>query len=374
MDKKKLQNLSKPIVDVYMGIEEQILVNIAKKIAKDKRLLDEIEKGGEVSKIESWQLLRLNDLNTLTEENLETLSQYSGKAIEEITKMLEEAGYSAVQETEDDLQEGAEKGVLRKAPPVEESTALQDVLVAFDRQAKDRFNLINTTMLEQSQQVYLDIINRTTGEVLAGVSTPQEALRKTASEWAEKGMPVLEKSNGARMYTEGYVSMITRSMSNNIANDMQDARMDEYGNDLVEVSSHSGARPKCAPYQGRIYSRSGNHPKYPALASTSIGEPDGLFGVHCGHIKYPFIEGVSKRTYKPRDPETNDRQYENSQKQRYLERRIRDAKREMRMMEAMEDSKGLETAKRKVLDRQANMRGFIKSTNRTRQYDREQIY
>src|SRR5690606_668684 len=109
------------------------------------------------------------------------------------------------------------------------------------------------------------------------------------------------------------------------------------GNDLVEVSAHDGARPLCEPYQGRIFSLSGNHPDYPALADTSMGDPAGLFGVNCGHVKYPYIEGISRQRYKPRDPEVNDRQYENSQKQRYLERQIRYAKREQMMLEEIGD-------------------------------------
>lgn len=96
--------------------------------------------------------------------------------------------------------------------------------------------------------------------------------------------------------------------------------------------------------------------------------------VNCGHIRYPFIEGISKQTYKPRDPEVNDRIYENSQQQRYLERRIRYAKREEAMLKEIGDTEGVDIAHRKVLDRQANQRAFINKTGRTRRYNREAIH
>ncbi|MRG86997.1 phage minor capsid protein [Salinibacillus xinjiangensis] len=366
MDKRKLQKLSQPLTDVYLGIEEQILMNIAKRLRKHDSLLTE-------DNIQAWQTRALDELESLSDENIRFLAKQSGKTVEEIQKTLKKAGYGALMEQEDDLKEGAKAGKLNEAPPIEESAALLGVLETYERQAKNNFNLVNTTMLDQSRQAYLDIINQTTGQVLAGATTARQAQRRTIREWSENGIPALIDKSGRRWSTEAYVSMITRSTSNNVANSMQDTRMDEYGVDLVEISSHAGARPLCAPYQGRIFSRSGNHEKYPPLSSTSYGEPAGIRGVNCGHIFYPFIEGVSKQRYRPRDPEVNDRVYENSQKQRYLERQIRYAKREEMMLKEVGDSEGAERAHRKMLDRQANMRSFIKGTGRTRRYDREQI-
>ncbi len=43
------------------------------------------------------------------------------------------------------------------------------------------------------------------------------------------------------------------------------------------------------------------------------------------------------------------------------------------MLEELGDTEGIERAQRKILNRQDNMRQFIKSTNRTRRREREQI-
>lgn len=131
--------------------------------------------------------------------------------------------------------------------------------------------------------------------------------------------------------------------------------------------------PDCAPYQGRIYSRSGENKNYTAFSDTSYGQAAGLFGINCNHFKYPYIPGITKQTYFPYDKEENDRIYKESQKQRYHERQIRAAKREVGMMEAIGDVDGLEQAKAKVRSRQASMREFIDETRRTRRYDREQV-
>jgi Phage minor capsid protein 2 len=367
MDPLKQQQLTMPVVEVFLAIEEQILINIAKRLKKHKGMLDE--------DILSWQAQQLSELGALTQQNIITIAKHARLSIDEVTKMLKKAGYTTVQEYEGDLQEAVQLGLAIQPPTGPEvSPSLQAILSAYQAQAMNTFNLVNTTLIQQAEQAYLDIVNQTVGKVLAGVQTPREALREVAGKLAEKGIPALIDKAGKQWSTEAYMNMVMRSMSNRIANDMQDARMAEYGVDLIEVSSHMGARPKCAPYQGRIFSLSGTSDKYPSFSTTSYGQPDGLFGINCRHVKYPFIPGITKQRFKPFDAEKNRKAYEESQQQRFLERQIRKAKRELAMMQAMGDEEGIKKAKQKVLDRQAEMREFIDATGRTRNRAREQVY
>lgn len=371
MEPLRQQQLAIPVVEVFLSIEEEILLNIAKVLAKGQGLLDELENG---ESFERWQTQKLSEMGTLTQRNIITIAKYSGLAIDTVSQMLAEAGYEAVSDNEIELMEAVAQGLLIQQPKVKESPALEAVLITFQRQAQEVFNLVNTTMLDQSQQVYLNILNETTGKVLAGVKTPRQALAETAMRWAEHGVPALVDKAGRQWSTEGYVSMITRSMSNNVANEMQLTRMEEYDVDLIEVSSHLGARPKCARYQGKIFSKSGRSRKYPALSSTSSGEPDGLKGINCRHLFYPFIEGFSRKVYEPYPLRENKRVYEESQQQRHLEREIRKAKRQLMMAEELGNKESIEAAKAKVRKRQGNMREFINQTDRTRRYEREKPY
>lgn len=366
MDPLKQQQLTMSTVEVFLAIEEQILMNIAKLLKRHNGLLDE--------DINSWQVAQLEQLGTLTQQNIITIAKYSGFAIDEVAKALKEAGYSAVQEYEGILQEAVQEGLAIEPPELATSSALASILSTYQQQAEDTFNLVNTTLLNQAEQAYLDIVNQVVGKVMSGTQTPREALREVSREWAERGVPALIDRSGRRWSTEAYLNMVMRTMSSNVANDMQDARMQEFGVDLVEISSHMGARPKCAPYQGRIFSLSGSDPKYPSFSSTSFGQPDGLFGINCRHVKYPYIKGTSKKRYKPYNAKKNREAYEESQQQRYLERQIRKAKRELAMMEAMGDEEGILEAKRLVRARQANIREFISETDRTRRYEREKPY
>ncbi|MGG3523092.1 phage minor capsid protein [Bacillus pseudomycoides] len=367
----KLQQLSMFVVDIYNAIEEELLLNMARILKYDMELLLTAE---DFTEYQHWRIVQLNKLGKLNQQQMNTMARYSGKTAEEVRKMLESAGFTAVEQHESLYQEAVQAGIIAAAPAMYTSAALIGILNTYEKQALETFNLVNTTILKQSQQVYLDVLNKTVGKVLGGVITPQQALRQTVSKWAQKGIPAFIDKAGRKWGVEGYVSMVCRSTSNNVANEMQTERMTEYKVDLCEVSSYPGARPKCFEDQGKIYSVSGKHKKYKPLNSTSYGEPDGLFGINCSHIRYPYIEGLSTQRYFPHtDIEENRRIYKQSQQQRSLERQIRKAKREVNMMEVIGDKEGVKLAKNKVSQRQANMRDFIKATGRKRQPNREQI-
>lgn len=367
---EKLQQLSMFVVDIYNAIEEELLLNMARMLKDDRELLLTAEN---FEQYQHWRIVQLNKLGKLNQQQMNTISRHSGKTTEEVWKMLEGAGFTAVEQHEPLYQEAVQAGSLAAAPAMHTSAALIGILNAYEQQALDTLNLVNTTMLKQSQQVYLDVLNKTIGKLLGGVITPQQALRQTVSEWSQRGIPALIDKAGRRWSVESYVSMVARSTSQNVANEMQRERAEEYGVDLIEVSSHKGARPGCSPYQGRIYSRSGKSKRYPPFSSTSYGEPSGILGINCRHIIYPYIQGKSTKRYEPYDTSENDRIYKESQQQRSLERQIRKAKKEVKVMEALGDAEGVREAKNKVSQRQANMRDFINQTKRKRQYNREQI-
>ena len=115
---------------------------------------------------------------------------------------------------------------------------------------------------------------------------------------------------------------------------LQLARADEIGCELVEVTAHSGARPSHAEWQGQVYSLTHSRSDYPDFYdSTGYGTGEGLCGWNCYHSFFPFFDGLSDRAFSD-DPSRdagrdNDEDYELQQKQRYYERQIRAAKKEV---------------------------------------------
>ncbi len=195
-----------------------------------------------------------------------------------------------------------------------------------------------------------------TGKILCDEETArQKAVSSCIREFADKGIPAFVDKAGREWSPEAYINMDIRTTVSNTANAAQDAVCDRYGVDLIEVSSHMGARPKCAHDQGKIFSRSnqsgiahdgnGREIRYEPLSSTSYGQPDGLFGINCRHQKYPFVDGVNFQTYFPYDETENAKRYKEFQTQRAMERDIRKKKRECMMLEETGDAEALKAAR-----------------------------
>ena len=75
--------------------------------------------------------------------------------------------------------------------------------------------------------------------------------------------------------------------------------------DLYQISSHGTTCPVCAPYEGRVYSKSGEHPEYPPLSAVfgkiDAAGPSSLLnsylGIHpnCQHVLMPYTTvGLTK--------------------------------------------------------------------------------
>lgn len=368
LNRTRREELAQEMADIYALIEDQILLNIAKRIKKHRSLFTE-------EGYEAWQMIMLAELDQLTADQIKLISSYSDIVVEEVTRMLSEAGYVSADSLTDDVMAAYEQGAPIYNPSKVPDDVIGNVVAAYRAQALDKFNFINTTMIGTSADTYKEILNRSTALVLAGTTSITEAQRVAIKEAAASGVAGLIDKAGRRWTPEAYVNTVMRSTIGNTARAAQDAGMDHHGIPLIEVSQHMGARPKCAPYQGKIFSREGYvHPTYPSITETSYGEPAGLFGINCGHVSYPYIEGYTIHRDQPIETEANDEAYKLSQQQRAIERGIRAAKREEAMLRVAGDPEGAAEAKAKVKALQKTMRGFIEETGRTRRRNREQIY
>lgn len=262
-------------------------------------------------------------------------------------------------------------------------------------------NMTNQTMLESTRQAYVNAVEQVVSEeqleearriletqsfaVATGTETRTRAIRKAMDQLSDKGLTGFVDRAGRHWQPEAYASMVVRTTSHNAAIEAIKNRQQEFGGgDIFQISSHTGARPLCAPYQGglytwgrdsgKVYDGDGKVYEYESIYSTSYGEAAGIFGINCGHHPIPFISGYSFPQDKlEQTPEENAKEYEESQKQRQYERNIRAAKRELAMAEATGDKERTQELQHKVSQEQAKMRSFIKQTGRARRYDREQI-
>jgi hypothetical protein len=297
------------------------------------------------------------------------------KAQSALSKVMREAAEKHLESDEKLYTRAAKAGLLNEAPPLAESALMNGILQQNYRKATNQLYQIHTMALN----IPLEALENAYFAVQSGSVTLQDAIKTTVSDLAERGISVAKFPSGRALELSSYVRMIVRTSVSQNAAELGFKRMEEWGCDLLHISAHAGARPLCFPYQGRIFSLSGDpESKYPPFSSTSFGEPAGILGINCGHHISPWIEGLDRvPTAEERDPakhdlgKSNAEVYAESQRQRYNERKIREWKRRADAMEAA----GLDPkmAQAKVREWQGRQRQLIQESGRTRRPDREQI-
>lgn len=375
MTEREIARLSSPVLQAYRDMEDELLRMIARQIGKDKR----------VSDTSKWLISHLARAGEVNRQALMIIDSYAGGVDAECAEAILAAAEGEVGTLDEAMlsllsEPGEMTGDVQQALDAfsrqgRQELAVQDARIAepYAQALTERCNMVNTVMGYSAVSAYNNAVReiaRNAGEidrsavlremnagaasVVMGTESIQQATRQTIHRMAEKGLPGFVDKAGRQWSPEAYVRMDLRTTMGNTARAAQDARCDEWGIQLIEVSSHNGARPKCAPYQGRIFSRDGsrgvtrdldgNQIEYIPLSETSYGEPDGLFGINCGHQQYPFIPGASVRRYYPYPEEENAEHYRELQGQRALERKIRADKRECMMLQETGDEEGLRKA------------------------------
>ncbi len=375
MTRLELMELAEDCSDVVTAMEDDLLQNIAEYLSC----------GSADMPTAKWKIQMLARLGRLDEANIRTIAEYSGIAADMEEIAMQRAALAAVSEMEEGFSQLAKEGIISgTSVPMEDST-LQAVAM-YSKQAEDRLNKVNTVMRYfakeaaanavnrtaeiVNKQQHLDALNKAAGKVIAGTESRQTAVRQCIKEMSAKGIPAFVDAAGRQWSPEAYVNMDVRTTCTNVAHEAQFTRMDDYDIDLLETTSHAGARPKCALDQGRIFSRSGKNKKYPSWKASSYGEPDGILGINCGHFFYPYIEGVSTQTYFPYDKEENDKLYKQKQEQRRLEREVRAAKREYSMLKEAGDKEGMSEARELVKQKTAVYKKYCKDNGFKEKPDR----
>lgn len=390
---EEILRLSEPIEQVYSNIVDALLVNIAKHFNTGKAL-----------STQEWEIKKLSELGQLNKESLEIITKLTGQNPELIQAALEGAVRAATKDVEPELKKAVDKGAIKPAAVdnVIASESIKQALIAYDLQAVDKMNLVNTTMLESTQELFRKIVSNTvtienqmkavqqilntaTGKVISGTESRTQALRKALMDVQKEGITGFYDRAGRKWSPEAYINMDIRTTVHNTAIEAVKLRQEDYGISIFRVSRHSGARPLCYPYQGRYFSwenesgtftdGEGKRHRYYPISSTSYGKPAGLFGINCGHHPITVIPGVSiPRDLPEENKEKNDRFYAESQEQRRLEREIRYAKQKAVMLERAGDKEGFEAEALKIKNAQAKYNAFCKETGRTKRLDRTQVY
>lgn len=251
------------------------------------------------------------------------------------------------------------------------------------------------TMLEPAR-AYQWALNNAELEIMSGAISYNQAIKSSVRQIADSGLRYVTYESGHRDHIDVAARRAVMTGINQLCQRYAEQSQDYLNTDLVEVSAHSGARntgagaANHASWQGKVYrwkekkrTTKGSYPDF--VDTTGYGSGEGLGGWNCRHHFYPFVEGVSERTYTGsqlrhiddgRDADFEGRHYtayEATQKQREIERTVRKLERRRIAFEAQGNTEEAQAAQAQQRRLRKKYREFSKAADLPLQSERMRV-
>lgn len=252
---QQLQNIPENIIQLYRDLEEFIIDDIARRIAKT----------GELTETAKWQLERAKDLsmNDIEKE----IERVLGLANEEVENTLKQSALTSL-EAENKIY----KEAINKEIKIKGNTLLEKVLEATIKQTKGELKNISQSLgfaqiingkivYKDIAKFYQDSVDLALAQVNSGVLDSNSAIRQTVKKLADSGLRTVDYENGWSNRVDVAVRRAVVTGSNQMCQKMTELTMKELGCEYVEVTAHAGARTgkglsgpaDHASWQGKVY-------------------------------------------------------------------------------------------------------------------------
>ena len=334
-----LDALPEELAELYRGLEETLLMEICSRL----KLRDE--------------------LNEVTVQDIKELRSH-GIDLSDIEKAIREAtGIS--QKKLNELLDGVVArnqeyytGLINIADVTEPERLvdIKDTRAIYEQTNHTLTNLTQSmgflvdngrTMLTPAK-AYQWALDNAEMQIQSGAISYNHAIKYAVKSLADSGIKTVDYESGRVDQIDVAARRAVMTGVNQLCAKYTEQSAEYLKTEYFEVSAHAGARDKPGPspwyshkdWQGKVYStKSGD--KYPNIYEVcGLGAVDGLEGANCRHRRYPWVEGVSERTYTNEQLShiddglgcefegTTYSAYEATQQQRKIERTIRKLKRE----------------------------------------------
>lgn len=333
------------ILELYERLENFILRDIARRILKS----------GKITATADRLLYRLEQLGESRDEIQRRIMELTDLSEKELRKLLRGAVLTS---WEDDAVTLSEMGIAAQSP-LENARYMAVIEAEYIKSRAELKNLTRTT-LEQSQKDLVTLLDEADVRVASGVQSYPAAIADVLDAYAGRGIMV-DYPTGARRTLEAAVRCCVVTSMNQTAAQLTNRYIVDSGTEYVLTSAHLGARvrrdgqPLLAghdEWQGRVFKIDGSEPGYPNLLESTGYDIDlttgegrvvdmrGLHGYNCRHGHMLFDKRM-KNSWRDAEGNLLDgsgnkitdaenlKRYEDSQKQRSMERGIRKTKRQL---------------------------------------------
>ena len=353
--------------------------------------------------------LKLADqLNEVTVQDIRALRSH-GIDLKDIEKAIRKtAGISEkkLKELLDDVVERNQKYYtdlidIAQITQPETLVSIEDTWAIYEQTKQTMRNLTRSmgflvdagrTMLPPAK-AYQWALDNATMQIQSGAINYNQAIKSAVKQLADSGLKVVDYESGHRDQIDVAVRRAVMTGVNQICAKYTEQSAEYLETPYFEVSAHSGARDKPGPspwsshkdWQGKVYSiRAGDI--YPNIYDAcGLGAVDGLEGANCRHRRFPWVEGVSERTYTDEKLEHIDdglgctfdgkkyTAYEATQMQRRVERQIIKQKRLVTAYKASEQKDEYYAAKAKLVRLNAKYKAFSEAAGLPLQWERTKV-
>lgn len=264
-----------------------------------------------------WQEEKLKQARRLRREIEQNTEQKLNDFVDDdLKKALARLQLQGKDAFHDDLEELAGKDRLDSVSHATKDWYKPDyeALVALHEELAGQTKSINRRIARDSEDAFRKCVARGAEHAITGVGTIEEGVQRTLNEFANEGITKVTDQSGRTWQADTYAEMATRTASARAHRQGHMNRAEANGYDLVIVSAHAESCPVCDPWEREVLS----HEEDDVYTSVAEAEAEGLFHPNCGHSLATYIPGLSKIDRHLAEP--GGEEYEDRQKQRYLER------------------------------------------------------
>lgn len=334
---QELEKMPIELEKLFRRLEMDIMMDIIRRMKINNN---------EITRSTDWQIYRLNQLGQskrAIKKYLEKSLELSEKEINAIYKKAIKSGYTE----DEELYKASGKSFV----DFEDNEELQQLIIAVKEQTNNElYNITQSTgfiktvdgknVFTPLTQYYQETLDNAVNGVLNGAFDYNTIIKKTVNEMTRSGLRSIDYASGRSYRIDSAVRTAVMTGVNQVASKISDNNAKELDTEYFEVSAHGTARPSHQEWQGKVYTRK------ELEEICGLGEVDGLCGANCRHSYYPFIPGISERTYTDKElkewakeentpREFNGKQYtayEASQEQRRLERLMRKQRQDIKLL------------------------------------------
>jgi hypothetical protein len=227
-----------------------------------------------------------------------------------------------------------------------------------------RISTLSPRVLRTTEDIYRSVVAETLATASTGSASRRQAAAAALDRFSKAGIGGFTDSAGRQWTLDTYTEMATRTALGraHLAGTLQ--QYADEGREWVIVSNSPEECPQCRPYEGRILSLNGLPPplspgfEYAGTLDEAISH--GLHHPNCTHRTSPFLPGLTK----PLDDTENPDGYQLRQRQRDLERRVRESKRRVAATRPLGDTPTGRAQEALLRRRQGDLDSFIRDNDR----------